>query len=531
MIELLQKQQIIISAHLEGKSFRSIAKEIGINRKTVAKYVKEYEKARTQLLKSADGKECDTRELIDKIVEKPKYNSQNRQKRKLTLEIIEEIKFHLNENELKRARGQAKQQKKKIDIFEAIQAKGYDISYPTVCNTIRELIKEGAEAHIKAEYSPGDVCEFDWGEVKIFIEGELKTLQMAVFTSAKGNYRYARLFAKQDTPCFLESHARFFEHIGGAYRTLVYDNMKVAVKKFVGLTEKEPTESLLKLSIYYGFKFRFCNIKAGHEKGHVERSVEYIRRKSFAFKDSFTTIEEANEYLMEICQKLNSKPQRLNNNQTAVEILDLEKEYLLPKLPMFDAAKTREARVDKYSTIVIDSCHYSVPDNYVGKMVFTKTYSNKVICYYQGEKIAEHDRKYGFNEWSIKLEHYLTTLKRKPGALASSMALQQANPKLHKIYNSYYIKKEKEFIDLLLLVSEKGLGKIEEAIKILETINPTDISTEKIKTICNRQHSQITQMKKGLENEIGQKANEMLKAFKNLIPASNEDFKEEAVIA
>jgi len=50
LIDLLQKQQIIISAYLDGKSFRCIAKETGINRKTVAKYVKEYEEARKQLL-------------------------------------------------------------------------------------------------------------------------------------------------------------------------------------------------------------------------------------------------------------------------------------------------------------------------------------------------------------------------------------------------------------------------------------------------------------------------------------------------
>lgn len=504
---------------------------MGINRKTVAKYVKEYEEVKLQLLNNAESQEGDTQELIDKIVEKPKYNSQNRQKRKLTPEIITEIKFHLDENELKKSRGQVKQQKKKIDIFEAIQAKGYDISYPTVCNAIRELTKEGADAYIKVEYLPGDVCEFDWGEVKLFIAGELKSLQMAVFTTAKGNYRYARLFAKQDTPCFLEAHASFFEHVGGVYKTLVYDNMRVAVKRFVGLTEKEPTESLLKLSIYYGFKFRFCNVRAGHEKGHVERSVEYIRRKSFAFKDSFTTIEEANKYLLEICQKLNNKPQRLNNNQTAMEILDLEKEYLLPNPPMFDAAKTKESRVDKYSTIVVDSCHYSVPDNHVGKIIFTKAYSNKIICYYQEEKIAEHDRKYGFNEWGIKIEHYLKTLKKKPGALASSMALQQADPKLHKIYNQYYIKKEKEFIDLLVLVSEQGLEKIEEAIKILETINPTDITTDKIKTICYRKVTQVARVNKDLETEIDHKAAEMLKAFQNLIPASDEDFEKEAIIA
>ncbi len=89
----------------------------------------------------------------------------------------------------------------------------------------------------------------------------------------------------QNTNCFLESHALFFEKIQGVYRTMVYDNMKVGVKKFIGRTEKEPTDELLKLSLYYGFNFRFCNAYSGNEKGHVERSVDYIRHKAFCDKD------------------------------------------------------------------------------------------------------------------------------------------------------------------------------------------------------------------------------------------------------
>jgi len=77
---------------------------------------------------------------------------------------------------------------------------------------------------------------------------------------------------------FLDAHVKFFNKVGGVYKTIVYDNMKVAVAKFVSRTEKEPTEDLLKLSMYYRFKYRFCNAKRGNEKGHVEKSVEYIRR-------------------------------------------------------------------------------------------------------------------------------------------------------------------------------------------------------------------------------------------------------------
>ncbi len=40
-----------------------------------------------------------------------------------------------------------------------------------------------------------------------------------------------RIWLKQDTACFLESHAKFFEHLGNVYKLMVYDNTRVAVKK------------------------------------------------------------------------------------------------------------------------------------------------------------------------------------------------------------------------------------------------------------------------------------------------------------
>lgn len=53
--------------------------------------------------------------------------------------------------------------------------------------------------------------------------------------------------------------------------------MRVAEKLFVE-TEKEHTDGLLKLSLYYGYQFHFCNIQKGNEKGHVVRSVEVTKK-------------------------------------------------------------------------------------------------------------------------------------------------------------------------------------------------------------------------------------------------------------
>ncbi len=93
LITLNQKQKIIIDALIEGKSYRSIAKEVGIHRKTVAKYVKEYEEAKNKLIENNENNDAPIPELIEAIIEKPKYNNQNRKKRKLTPEIIAEIEM------------------------------------------------------------------------------------------------------------------------------------------------------------------------------------------------------------------------------------------------------------------------------------------------------------------------------------------------------------------------------------------------------------------------------------------------------
>lgn len=530
MITLSEKQHIIISAHLNGKSQRCIARETGFDRKTISKYLKEYEVTKQEILNFNGGIE-DIRELQSNISERPKYKCSNRKKKKLTDEIINKIKGYIEENQQKRNAGRHKQQKKKIDIYEALRDEDYDISYPTVSNYINKFLKNGAEAFIKSEYELGDICEFDWGEVKLTINNVDRKFQMAVFTSAKGNYRYAQLFSKQNSECFQESHALFFEHIGQVYRTIVYDNMKVAVKKFVGPTEKEPTEALLKMSIYYGFDFRFCNVRSGNEKGHVERSVEVVRRKAFCKNDNFKSLEEANEYIMETCDKLNNIAQKSRNMKTAKEVLNEERDHMGPYIPKLDTARIEEPRVDKYSTFSVNTCRYSVPDMYVGKRIFIKIYSNDIVCFSEGKKIACHERKLGFYEWSIKLEHYLNTFKRKPGSLASSTAMLQADPRIQSIYDTYYNKKEKDFIELLFFIGENNISNVQNAIRLLTKINPTDITTEKIKSICNRDYANFIENNViNLNLTIEAKTNDLLGVYKSLIPISTECFNNEVVI-
>src|SRR5665647_1121147 len=341
-----------------------------------------------------------------------------------------------------------KQRLKKIDIHEQILSAGHLISYTIVCEYITTKVLQFQEAFIRQGYAEGSCCEFDWAEVKLNLDGQYRRYYLAVFTSAFSNYRYAQLFQRQDSLAFKEAHICFFEHTGGVYQQMVYDNMRVAIASFVGKTEKIPTESLLQLSRWYQYQWRFCNTAKGNEKGHVERSVEYVRRKVFGFKDSFKTIQEAQDHLLCRVSELNERPGTDQRNSAAAK-LELERKGLYVHPGRMECFAGENLKVDNYSTVCFGTNRYSVPDHMIGKMVFAKVYSQWIKLYDANSVLCHHNRLYERFSWQIDLNHYLVTLQRKPGAVAGSIALKQAPGWVRSMYSDHFAHDARSFIELL----------------------------------------------------------------------------------
>lgn len=476
MISMYTKQEIILMSHREGKSQRRISRELQLSRKTIKKYIDDYER----LQKESNKPET----ALSTYLSMPTlYRSGTRSKVRLTMEVQNAIDYFLKENNNKKQQGMHKQILKNIDILQLVNDQGFDVGYTTVCNYIREKQGKSAvnkEAFIRQQYQPGTTCEFDWGEIKLNIDGHLCRFQLAVFTSAYSNYRYAIIYQRQDTLAFMESHVSFFAHTGGVYHQMVYDNMRVAVAKFVGKHEKEPTQALLQLKGHYQFSHRFCNAYSGNEKGHVERSVEYIRRKAFGFKSDFSTLEEAGKYLGSIIEQLNKTKQQLTG-LTALEMFAKEKELLWQSKGQLACSDSEQLRVDKYATISYSTNRYSVSDKLVGCFVDIKIFSNKIEVYYQNNLIASHQRDYGKHQWIIDIEHYLDTFKKKPGALCGSVALT-SNPYLKKLYQQFYTNAPRDFIDLLHYCRQNKVSaeSLETTVSRLVSLCTQEITTEKL---------------------------------------------------
>ena len=334
-----------------------------------------------------------------------------------------------------------------------IKANGFDIGETTIKNKIREKRNIQSEAYIKQEYVYGQRFEYDFGEVKLIIDGKNTKAYLAVLTAPASGFRWAYLYHNSKMSVFLDSQVRFFEMLGGCFLQGVYDNMKNVVTKFIGRNEKQLNEQLIKLATYYGYEINVTNCFSGNEKGNVEEAVKYIRNKVFAIKYEFETFKDAEDYLQLELSKLNKN-----------SLIEEEKKHLTSYRPKYEVANILSCHVNKYSFIQIETNFYSVPDSLVDKCLLVKLYPNSVEVYYKNNKIASHNRIVGKNKTCIDIKHYLNTFLKKPGALANSSALNSV-PKLKELFNTYFKANPREFISILY--NHKDLS-IEEIIAYIK---------------------------------------------------------------
>lgn len=114
-----------------------------------------------------------------------------------------------------------------------------------------------------------------------------------------GAFDVAYYHATQQT--FLEAHELAFQHFGGVFRRLRYDNLKSAVKKILRGHQREETERLIAFRSHWGFQTEFCNPARGNEKGGVEGEVGYFRRNHLVPIPQVASLEELNEHLRRGC--------------------------------------------------------------------------------------------------------------------------------------------------------------------------------------------------------------------------------------
>ncbi len=118
--------------------------------------------------------------------------------------------------------------------------------------------------------------------------------------------------------------------------------------------------------------------------------------------------------------------------------------------------------------------------------------------------------------FSEDIEHYLGTFKRKPGALAGSVALAQAGY-LKELYHQHFDQSPRDFIELLHYCSDNQISneRLKKSVVRLNNICTETIDTGQLIAVLGNKHA-TTPLKMPLGNETSLKSKEQLRQTASL---------------
>ena len=120
-----------------------------------------------------------------------------------------------------------------------------------------------------------------------------------------------------------------FEYWPGQPRVILYDNLKSAVLERRG-NQIQFHPRLIDLSAHYHFAPRPCQVRAGNQKGRVERAIRYVRDSFWAGR-TFTTLAECNrQALLWRDQVAHQRRWPGGDHRTVADVFAEEQPRLLP---------------------------------------------------------------------------------------------------------------------------------------------------------------------------------------------------------
>ena len=239
-------------------------------------------------------------------------------------------------------------------IFERIRDEnGYTGSYDAVqkyVQRLRQTVQTKGTQELVWEPGCGQV---DFGEADFNEDTDCIRRKYLTTSFPYSNDGFAQVFRGETAECVCQGLKDIFEYIGGVPTLLVFDNATGVGKRMVDKVVE--TELFSRFRAHYGFQIRFCNPRAGYEKGNVENKVGTVRRNLFVPVPSYHDIEEYNTRLLGQHVAKASEP-HYKKGTVISELFEEDKKHFLP-LPRkpFDVVRYDTYKADGYGKVCIDS--------------------------------------------------------------------------------------------------------------------------------------------------------------------------------
>ena len=243
----------------------------------------------------------------------------------------------------------------------------------------------------------GEQAQIDYGQLGRWLDpltGKLRTVWAFVMVLACSRHMFVRPVLKMDQRAWTECHVEAFAFFGGVPARLVPDNLKTGVDK-PDLYDPKVNRSYAELAAHYGCLVDPARALKPRDKARVERPMPYVR-DSFWRGREFTSLErmqaEAARWSAEVAGRRQCRP--LEGAAPAAVFDSVEKDALRP-LPAgpFVLATWATAKIGPDIHAQVDKVLYSVPWRHIGKTADVRITGSMVQFFIGGQLVKSHPRK------------------------------------------------------------------------------------------------------------------------------------------
>lgn len=384
---MLKVDQVHVIRHkilVERQSVRRVAREMGLSRNTVRKYVRAAESPRRP-------RKLRRRPAIEKAG--PKIDA-----------LLEEWA----------GRTTAKQRVTGTLVHRALEVDGVDVGVSSVRKYLRERKRRQAEVFVPLVHRPGDEAQVDFFEVTLDVAGERKKAWKFVMRLMYSGRDFAWLYERCDQVSFLDAHVRAFAHFGAVPHRCIYDNLSAAVRK-VSLPHRDLSPRFRALAAHYVFEPCFARPGVGHDKGGVEARGRGIRLRHLTPIPQGDTFDELSRQLLRALDD-EAATRRNREGSTALDRFATEQPMMLP-VPghAFEPRLIECATVSRQAQVKAAGAYYSVPSTWKQLQV-TVMIGVADVTVARNDEVVVHSRQ-PFGGRCVRYSHYLPELAKKPQAL------------------------------------------------------------------------------------------------------------------
>ena len=369
----------------EGLSIRRIAREVGVSRNTVRKY----------LFQDSEPKRKEESARSHPVLEKVSGRIE---------ELLEEWKPRTTE----------KQRITGTRIHKQLVEEGYEVGITTVRTYLAEKRRQDQEVFIPLVWDPGDGVQVDFFEVTVDVDGKRQKVWKFVMRLMYSGRDFVWLYERCNQIAFLDGHVRAFAHFGGVPRRAIYDNLTAAVKRRLGL-EAKLTTRFLALCSFYLFEPCFARPGEGHDKGGVEARGKGLRLQHLTPIPRGKSLQEIAERLLaEVDRAAHRRKDR--QGRTVAQRFE-EERRVLRALPQrsFSARRSVPVMISRQALVRVDAADYSVSSHLACLPAMAHVGVSDIILECRGETMVLEKVPRGAR--NVRYRHYLSELAHKPQAV------------------------------------------------------------------------------------------------------------------